>query len=311
MGAVAIIFPGQGSQRVGMARDFHERFPVARDAFNEASESLGFDVAALCFEADPRLDLTEFTQPAILTAEVAMFRALRDAFGLSAAVFGGHSLGEYSALCAAGVIGVGAAAKLVRKRGALMQAAVPAGQGAMVAAAGEGIAALDLAAPLDSLGIDVANLNSPNQVVLSGPAAAMEKGCACVRSAAGDRPVDFTPLSVSAPFHSRAMRVIEAEFRAELEALAPSLEAAPSARVTSNFRGGFHAGDGPTLVDALVRQISAPVDWVANMRAIGAAADRVLEVGPNRPLRGFFRAIGVEVTSILSVKAAEATLGAG
>jgi len=107
------------------------------------------------------------------------------------------------------------------------------------------------------------------------------------------------------------MRVIEAEFRAELEALAPSLEAAPSARVTSNFRGGFHAGDGPTLVDALVRQISAPVDWVANMRAIGAAADRVLEVGPNRPLRGFFRAIGVEVTSILSVKAAEATLGAG
>jgi [acyl-carrier-protein] S-malonyltransferase len=311
MGAVAVVFPGQGSQRVGMARDFYDRFRVSRDAFTEASDALGLDVAALCFEPDPRLDLTEYTQPAILSAEVAMFRALRDELGLSATVFGGHSLGEYAALCAAGAIEVGEAARLVRKRGALMQAAAPAGGGSMVAVVGAGVARLDLRGPLDALGVDVANVNSPDQVVLSGPTSALEDACACVRAVARDTPVDFTPLSVSAPFHSRSMGVVEGEFRAALGDIATSLRPELSARVTSNLRGGFHAGIREGVVDALVRQISGPVDWMANMRAIRAAADQIFEVGPNRPLRGFFRSLGIEVTSILTVRAAETALGAG
>ena len=116
-----------------MARDFHDQFPVARAVFAEASEALSLDLAALCFEEDPRLDLTEFTQPAIVTAEVAMLRALAGEYGLSPSHFGGHSLGEYTALCAAGALPLADAVRLVKKRGALMQQAVPVGQGAMSA----------------------------------------------------------------------------------------------------------------------------------------------------------------------------------
>src|SRR5215472_17390267 len=115
MGTLAVVFPGQGSQKTGMAKDFCDRFAVSRDVFAEASDALALDVAALCFDEDPRLDLTEFTQPAILTAGIAMWRALGTEFGLSASRFGGHSLGEYTALCAAGVIPLRVAVQLVRR----------------------------------------------------------------------------------------------------------------------------------------------------------------------------------------------------
>ena len=310
MARVAIVFPGQGSQRAGMARDFCDAFAVSREVFAEASEALGLDVAALCFTEDPRLDLTEFTQPAILTAEIAMLRALEREFGLSARVFGGHSLGEFTALCAAGALPFDVAVRLVRRRGALMQAAVPPGEGAMVAVRGTGVAALDLASAVDADGVDVANENSPDQVVLSGPAATMDQACARARDLAKGIEVEFTPLTVSAPFHSRRMRAVEAEFRRALEEAAPRFAPEKATAVTSNFGGGFHTGKPGDLRDALVRQIGGTVRWVANMRALIGEADRIFEVGPGRPLRGFFKSLGVEVTSILSCKTAEKAVAA-
>lgn len=305
---MAVVFPGQGSQRPGMAKDFFDRFACARDAFAEASDALGLDVAALCFEEDPRLDRTEFTQPAILTAEVAMTRALAE-LGLAPAWFGGHSLGEYTALCAAGVLPLGEAARLVRRRGALMQEAAPEGAGAMLAVIAQGIAEGDLAAMLAGLDVDVANKNSPEQVVLSGPTAAIDAAAARLEERFAGTEHEVVRLNVSAPFHSRMMRPMEPALRAALEA-AP-LEAERARRVTSNFTGGFHDGTRAGLVDALVRQASGDVDWVANMRALAKVATSIYEVGPNRPLAKFFRSIGVEVTPILNVRAAEKALAGG
>jgi [acyl-carrier-protein] S-malonyltransferase len=305
MGSVAVVFPGQGSQRDGMARDFYERFPVSREVFAEASDALGFDVAGLCFRGDSRLDLTEFTQPAILAAEIAMLRPLAKEFGLSADLFGGHSLGEYTALCAAGVLPLDIAVRLVRKRGALMQAAVPLGLGTMVAVCGAGVGRLDFRSALDEVGVDVANINSPDQVVLSGPVSSMDHACARAKEIAEGIDVELVRLAVSAPFHSRAMRAIEHDFRMELEQAAPRCVAERSSGVTSNLRGGFHTGQTSDLLDALERQVSSPVHWMANMHALAPLADRILEVGPGRPLRGFFKSLGIEITSIVSCKTAE------
>lgn len=307
----AVVFPGQGSQRPGMAADFCERFAVARDAFTEASEALSLDLAALCFaEADPRLDLTEFTQPAILTAEIAMFRALTHELGLSPAWFGGHSLGEYAALCAAGVVPLGVAVRLVRRRGALMQSAVPVGDGAMAAIIAQGIAERDLVRELGDLGVDVANRNSSNQVVLSGPAAALHAACARLDGLLDGQGHEIVHLNVSAPFHSRMMRGIEAEFRAVLESAADRFDPSRSTAVTSNLTGRFHDGTRASLIDGLTRQVSGTVDWIGNMRALVEVADPIFEIGPNRPLRSFFKAtVGRDVSSILSVKTAEKALG--
>jgi len=309
MGTIAVVFPGQGSQRPGMARDFHERFARSREVFVEASDALGFDVAALCFGDDPRLNLTEMAQPAILTAEMAMMRPLQEEFGVSAALFGGHSLGEYTALCAAGAIPFDVAVKLVRRRGALMQEAVPAGEGAMVAVCGAGVAALDLQGPLDEIGVDIANVNSPDQVVLSGPASAMERASDLARQATREA-LEFVPLTVSAPFHSRRMRTIERDFRIALDEASPRFACERSSLVTSNLRGGFHTGQRGDLLDALEKQVSGRINWIANMQALAPCVDRILEVGPGRPLRGFFKAIGVEVTSIVSCKSAEKAIAA-
>lgn len=290
-----------------MARDFHERFQVARDVFAEASDALGLDVAKLCFEEDPRLDMTEFTQAAILTTEIAMTRTLEKELGLTAAYFGGHSLGEYTALCAAGAIPLDVAVRGVRKRGELMQTATPPGKGAMVAVIGEGIATRDLRTALEGLEVDVANRNSRNQIVLSGLATDMDLACARVRESLGE-PLELVPLTVSAPFHSRHMRVIESEFRDLLQSVSARFVAPRARCVTANFTGGFHTGELGDLVDSLTRQISGVVDWIANMDALGKVADRILEVGPNRPLRGFFKTTGRDITSIVSLKAAEKAL---
>ncbi|MBI3199977.1 MAG: ACP S-malonyltransferase [Myxococcales bacterium] len=303
MGEIAVVFPGQGSQRAGMARDFHEQFPAARAVFAEASEALSLDVAALCFEEDPRLDLTEFTQPAIVTAEVAMLRALAGEYGLSPTHFGGHSLGEYTALCAAGAVPLADAVRLVRKRGALMQQAVPVGEGAMSAVVAAGVADAGLAGLVADLGVDVANLNSLDQVVISGPAAGVE--AAEKRIAEKLAEAEVIRLNVSAPFHSRLMRGIEAEFRGELLAASARFDASRATRVSSNLRGGFHTGQIGDLIDALTGQISGTVDWVANMRALSAAAPRIIELGPNRPLKRFFSTLGVEIVSIMNVKQAQ------
>jgi [acyl-carrier-protein] S-malonyltransferase len=308
--ACAVVFPGQGSQRAGMARDFHTRFAVSRDAFTEASDALGLDVAALCFEEDERLDRTEYTQPAILTAEIAMMRALDAEFGLRPSYFGGHSLGEYTALCAAGVLPLSTAVRLVRKRGALMQDAVPIGAGAMVAVIADGIAERGLAGALSDLDVDLANSNSITQVVLSGERTAIDRAQVRVAELFAGAPHEIVPLNVSAPFHSRMMRGIEAPFRAALDAVASELHPERASIVTSNLTGGFHRPELDALCDALTRQLSGTVDWIGNMRALASVATAIYEVGPSRPLRGFFKAAGREVTAIVSVVSAERGLAA-
>jgi trans-AT polyketide synthase/acyltransferase/oxidoreductase domain-containing protein len=300
----AIVFPGQGSQRPGMGADFHKQWPMARHTFEEASDAVGEDLAQLCFEKDARLNLTEFTQPCILTMEIAAWRALVEAFGLRATVFGGHSLGEYTALVAAGALPFADAVRLVRRRGALMQRAVAPGKGAMAALIADGLehsGALDLAR---SAGAEVANHNSPAQVVISGTSESIDRAR---RALAESLPaVSFILLQVSAPFHSSLMRSIEDEFRAHVEAVAGGFRPELATQVTSNVTGGFH--EARSLVTNLVQQISSPVRWLDNMRAIGARAKRIYEVGPGAPLSKFFQTLGRSVTPLTKVADAEAAL---
>ena len=294
----ALAFPGQGSQRVGMAKDFHDAFPLARDAFAEASDACGVDLAAIAFEDEEKLNRTEFTQPCILTAEIAMQRVVAAERGLEARWFAGHSLGEYTALVAAGVLRLGEAAKLVRRRGALMQQAVPPGEGAMLAVIAKGLELDAIRDALAGLDVDAANHNSSSQIVVSGSAGGVEQ--ARERLAPGRR---LIPLNVSAPFHSRLMRSIEPTFASELASA--SIDAANAPRVASNYTGGFHVADAAGVRDALVKQISGTVRWVDNMKALAARARRIVEIGPGRPLSAFFRDVGVKVAAITDLASAE------
>ncbi len=301
---LAVVFPGQGAQRDGMGADFMAEYPAARAIFDRAGEALGFSVADICHGADERLNLTEFTQPCIVTAEVAMLEALRAQYSLAPTLFAGHSLGEYSALVAAGAMLFDDAVRLVHLRGQLMQRAVPAGEGAMVALVNkEGL-------PLDTIRdvaakheVDVANENSPGQVVLSGNKELLEVAVEEILPDAEG--VRATWLNVSAPFHCRHMANIEPEFRAALEGVRERLDASKATAVASNTLGGFHTGETDSLIDALTRQISCSVLWIDNMRAISERASTILEIGPQRPLRRFFEAMGVTVKSITNLRSAE------
>ena len=291
-----IVFPGQGSQRNGMASDFYQSSPIARAVFEEASDSLNLDVAALCFEDDERLNLTEYTQPAIVTAEIAMYRTLEETYGLKGTYFGGHSLGEYSALVAAGVIPLANAVKVVRKRGRRMQDAVPAGVGAMAAIIQPDFPMGLLEHCIHGLQVDIANHNAPNQVVISGTADDVQTAIERYQ----DSPVGVRSkvrmLTVSAPFHSRLMGNIEPGFRSLLFDSSRSWTASPSQRVASNTSGQLHEGDMEGLIDRLTRQISGTVRWVDNMVTLCSLdAKRIIEIGPGRPLRGFFRGMSEHV----------------
>jgi [acyl-carrier-protein] S-malonyltransferase len=311
MTAVAIVFPGQGSQRWGMAGDFVERYPESRRVFDEASSVLDLDVRAICMDHDPRLELTEFTQPCILTAEIAMLEALRARFDLQAEYYGGHSLGEYTALVAAGVLPFDAALRLVRLRGRLMQSAVPVGAGGMVAVIQPNLD-VDLIAKLACHhDVEVANFNSPSQVVLAGATAPLCEAADAVAQAIGPHGGRVVELDVSVPFHSRALQKIEPEFSRALAEQQERMCAPCAARVTSNFLGGFHDGSPAGLVEALTRQISSPVRWIENMKAIADKAETIIEVGPNRPLSRFFKEIGRDVRVVLDVRGAEKLFAVG
>ena len=304
--ATTVVFPGQGSQRVGMGRDFSDRFASSRLAFEEASDALGLDVAALCLEEDARLSLTEYAQPAILVTEIAMLRGLTEAFGFEANRFGGHSLGEYTALVAAGVLPLAAAVRIVRERGRLMQQAVPVGQGRMLAVIGRELDVVAVERAIAGLAVTVANDNSPEQVVLSG----LSDDIAAAESRlAADAGLRLVPLDVSAPFHSPLMVRIEPAFAAVLDSFA-GWDASRAPAVTSNLTGGFHDADPAALRARLVSQISGTVRWRSNMAALAGGASRILEVGPGRPLRGFFKAVGVAIESVTDVRSATRTFAA-
>ncbi|MDP3940534.1 MAG: ACP S-malonyltransferase [Deltaproteobacteria bacterium] len=307
--STAIVFPGQGAQRHGMGRDFHDSCPIARMVYQEASEALGIDMAALCFEGDDRLMLTEYAQPAILTTEIAMLRALQEEFGLEASCYGGHSLGEYAALVAAGALGMKEAVRMVKERGRLMQAAVPVGHGSMVAVISEKLDAGLIEAALEGLQVALANDNSISQVVVSGPSDEMEAALARVGEVVGTSGARFVPLEVSAPFHSPLMAIIEPAFEKILRETVTCLDDGVAAMVTSNYSGRFHESEPDAVIQALTRQISGTVRWRDNMEHLSEHASRVIEVGPGRPLRAFFKTLDVNVLSITSLASARRALG--
>jgi [acyl-carrier-protein] S-malonyltransferase len=296
---LAVVFPGQGAQKPGMGRDFFEAYAESRAVFDEASDAAGYDVAALCFDDPERLALTEFQQPAILTVEIAMLAALRARHGWKPTFFGGHSLGEYTALVAAGVLRLADAVRLVSLRGRLMQEAVPAGTGAMTAIVHADLDVDWLRSVVSPFGVDVGNHNALDQAAVSGLAGPVAEAVAAVKASPSVR-VRAIPLRVSAPFHSRHMRVIEDPLRAALEAL-EEIVAGNAVHVLSNTTGSFHTGSRPDLENRLVEQVATTVCWVDDMRELIDRDCRIVEVGPGRPLRGFFASLGVEIASVTSV----------
>lgn len=271
-----------------MGRDLASSFPVARRTFEEANDALGFDLANLCFEGpEEQLRLTEFTQPAIFTVSVAALRVLAEA-GVTADYVAGHSLGEYSANVAAGAIEFAVAARTVRHRGQLMQQAVPAGQGAMAAILGmpaETVVAVCREASSEGAPVEPANLNSPEQTVISGATAAVERAIALAKERGAKRAV---LLQVSAPFHCSLMQPAQ-------DGLAPILQEIPFAAakmpVVVNVDAAL-VNDGVQLRDALVRQVTGAVRWTESMQLlIAEGVSTFVEVGPGKVLSGLLRQI--------------------
>jgi [acyl-carrier-protein] S-malonyltransferase len=291
LGSLALLFPGQGSQFVGMGRALVESSPAARAVFDEADAALGFPLSRLCFEG-PEEDLkrTANTQPAILTHSVAALAELSASFPgrLEGTAFAaGHSLGEYSACVAAGVITFSDAVRLVRRRGELMQEAVPSGMGAMAAIVGLPAEDVEAACRDAAKGevVSAANYNSPEQTVIAGHAGAVERASAACIGKGAKRAI---PLPVSAPFHSPLMR--PARERME-ELLAATTFSDAGIPVVTNV-DALPVRDGAKLRDSLVRQIDSPVRWVESVRRLAAeGVDHALEIGPGNVLAGLLRRI--------------------
>jgi [acyl-carrier-protein] S-malonyltransferase len=284
---IAFVFPGQGSQRVGMGQALAQTFPECRAVFEEADDALGAPLSRVCFEGpEEQLRLTENTQPAILTVSVAAARLLASR-GIAPAMAAGHSLGEYSAHVAAGTLAFGDAVRTVRRRGRYMQEAVPVGQGAMAAILGlEGAAVAQACREAaDGDVVAPANLNAPGQVVIAGTAAAVARAGERAKALGAKRVV---PLPVSAPFHCALMQPAQDRLAPELRALPVK---PPSMPVVANVDAAPKT-DGRSAIDALVRQVSAPVRWEEVVRTLASAGIRAyVEVGPGTVLSGLVRKI--------------------
>jgi [acyl-carrier-protein] S-malonyltransferase len=293
---IAFLFPGQGSQAVGMGRELAARFPVAAETFAEADAALGFPLSQLCFEGpEEDLRLTENTQPAIMAVSVAAARVLAH-HGIAPALAAGHSLGEWSAHVIAGMLSFGDALRAVKARGAAMQKAVPAGEGAMAAVLAlkpaQVAEACGEAARETGLVVQAANLNSPNQTVISGALAAVEKAAALCKAKGARRTV---MLPVSAPFHCALMQPAQEEVARVLAGLTMH---DPRIPVAANVTGSL-VTTADAARDALIRQVTGAVRWVDCMTALKAAgANLFIEVGPGKVLCGLLKQIDPELKSL-------------
>ena len=284
---IALLFPGQGSQAVGMGRDLAEKYPVARRTFEEADEALGYKLSAVCFDGpEDQLRLTEITQPAILTASIAALRVLETRMPRPSYV-AGHSLGEYSAHVAAGTFSFAEAVRTVRNRGKYMQEAVPVGVGAMAAILGMDPAKVTAVCHDAAQGeiCEPANINSPEQIVISGNTAAVERATKMAHERGAKR---AKLLPVSAPFHCSLMKPAQDRLESDLNALKLQKPVYP---VACNVEGDL-VTDDLRARDTLVRQVTGSVKWDPCIRLLIAQGVRTfIEVGPGKVLCGLMRQI--------------------
>ena len=290
MSKIAFIFPGQGAQACGMGKDFYEQTETGKRIFDKATELMGFSMPQLCFEENDRLDITEYTQAAMVTASIAMMRVLEEN-GINPDVAAGLSLGEYCALAAAGVMSDEDAIRTVRQRGILMQEAVPVGEGAMAA-----ILALDAAAIEEVTGamegVWIANYNCPGQIVISGEKAAVEEACEKLKAAGAKRAV---MLNVSGPFHSGMLTAAGEKLGQVLSRMELHEPRIPYvANVTAQY-----VKSAAEVKELLTRQVSSSVRWQQSVEAmIGDGVDTFIEIGPGKTLAGFMRKISRDVKTL-------------
>lgn len=305
---IAFIFPGQGSQAVGMGKDLFDNYAAAREAFEQADEALEFPLSSMCFEGNEEdLQLTANTQPAILATSIAAYRAMAsEGLAKRPAFVAGHSLGEYSALVAAGVLDFGDALRTVRKRGTYMQEAVPVGVGAMAAILGLDLASIEQGCAEASQGqvCSPANINSPSQVVIAGNSEAVDRACEILKAKGAKRAVK---LSVSAPFHCELMMPAEERLAVDLGELNYGAFTFP---IVHNVDAEADEDSGK-VADALKRQVSSPVRWlesVQKLRSLGV--EKFIEVGPGKVLSGLVRQIDrdAQVANVENAESLRTTL---
>lgn len=306
---LALVFPGQGSQTVGMLADLYAEYDVVRDTFAESSAALGYDLWQLVANG-PEADLNEThrTQPALLTASVAIWRLWQQQGGATPDYLAGHSLGEYSALVCAGVLSLGDAVSLVEKRGQYMQTAVPAGTGAMSAIIGLDDALIAKACDEAAQGevVSPVNFNSPGQVVIAGNKAAVERANELCKAAGAKRAL---PLPVSVPSHCALMKPAAAQLASDLASMSFN---APSFAVVNNVDVAI-AADEAAVKDALVRQLYSPVRWTETIEWLSAqGVTQVVEIGAGKVLNGLVKRINrdLEVSSVNDLASFKAAFAA-
>ncbi len=295
MDKFGLVFPGQGSQKLGMLSDLAKAHTVIEHSFAEASETLGVDLWQICqHDNDNTLDRTDITQPVLLTASIAIWRLWQEQGGPQPAILAGHSLGEYSALVCAGVLGFGDAVSIVNKRGQFMQAAVPAGQGKMAAIVGLENQQIDEICDEAEEGqvVSAANFNSPGQTVIAGDTAAVERAIALCKEAGAKRAL---PLNVSVPSHCDLMRPAAKQLADELESIT---FAAPQIAVVQNCTAETST-DPEQIKSNLIKQLYEPVRWVDCVNTMHkSGVTRIVECGPGKVLCGLIRRIQPEISCL-------------
>ncbi len=296
MKKTAFVFPGQGSQYVGMGKTFYDGYETARKTFEEASEALGHDIGKLCFEGPSEaLDRTENTQPALLTASIAAYRVLKETSAINPSCMAGHSLGEYTALVASGALDFPTAVRLVKMRGRFMQESVPPGTGKMCAILGLDIDAVETiceSATMGTASVVPANINSPAQIVISGNAAAVDMAANLAKERGARKVVE---LQVSAPSHSPLMISAAERLGAELASVAFNTTAVP---VYTNAEVQ-PAGTADSIREILIRQLTSPVQWVGIVQKMKKeGVECIVEVGPGKVLTGLNKRIDKDIVSV-------------